>query len=610
MHHFKKTFKVFFFNIALLSISTLYVYGQQEFRIAFQYYNNREFEKAASVFEVLLQKNINDTYLRYYLNSLVEQKKYDETEKAIKYYLRKSGNNPSLKVDIGQIYKLIGKNKESEKFYRDAISESLSNRNTVISVANRFINNREYEWAERAYFEATKKIKNSSFDQELATVYYYMRRYGDMVDIYLELLAQSDAFLQMVQNRLNSAIYTDTDKSLTDVVEQKLLLKIQQYPTHNVFNEMLIWVYVRQNNYSGAYVQARALDLRNNEKGARLFALANQATEAKDYETALKAYDNILEYGEFSPYFNEAHKEKLNVLYLRIKTGLNIDIESINQTIILYRNSLAKFGYRYEFLPTILNYIDLAIKYSESYDEALQTIDKARNIRGLTSVDIANIDILKADIMLYQNKIWDAALIYAMIERNNKENPIGYEAKFRKVKMALYQHDFEWAKSQIDAIKASTSKLTSNDAIEMSIILYEGWSDTDSTQKPLKLYATALLKYAQHNINSALAIIDSIVNTQHSFLSVEALNLKGKILQEEMRYVEAAETYERAITLFKEETNIDFSLFQLGKLYMEHINDENKAIDLFTKLLREYKSSIFCIEARHIIQKSRQKPIQ
>ena len=47
-----------------------------------------------------------------------------------------------------------------------------------------------------------------------------MRRYGEMVDIYLELLARSDGFLQMVQNRLNSAIYTDTDKSLTDIVEQ------------------------------------------------------------------------------------------------------------------------------------------------------------------------------------------------------------------------------------------------------------------------------------------------------------------------------------------------------------------------------------------------------
>ncbi|HQA76268.1 MAG TPA: hypothetical protein PLY32_04020, partial [Salinivirgaceae bacterium] len=252
MYFFKKLARFSLLTIVLLSFNK--VYGQQEFRIALEYYNNREFEKAESVLETLLKKNINSTYLRYYLNSLVEQKKYDETEKAIKYYMRKAGDNASLKVDIGQIYKLMGKTKESEKYYREAISGSLTNRNSVVSVASKFINSREFEWAERTYFEASKKLKGESFEQELATVYYYMRRYDEMVDIYLELLARSDGFLQMVQNRLNSAIYTDTDKSLTDIVEQKLLLKIQQYPKHDVFNEMLIWIYIQQNNYSGAYI--------------------------------------------------------------------------------------------------------------------------------------------------------------------------------------------------------------------------------------------------------------------------------------------------------------------------------------------------------------------
>ena len=604
----KKIVRFSLLTIILLSFNK--VYGQQEFRLALEYYNNREFDKAESVLETLLEKNTNSTYLRYYLNSLVEQKKFDETEKAIKYYSRKVGNNPSIKVDIGQIYKLMGKAKESEKYYREAISSSLNNRNSVVSVASSFINNREFEWAERTYFEASKKLKNETFEQELAMLYYYMRRYGEMVDIYLELLARSDGFLQMVQNRLNSAIYTDTDKSLTDIVEQKLLLKIQQYPNHDVFNEMLIWIYIQQNNYSGAYIQARALDLRNRENGSRLITLAKQATEAKDYETAVKAYNDVLAYGEFSPFYEDAYREKLYVLYARIKTGLDTDIETINNTIELYRNAIAKFGYQRDFLPTILNFIELSSLYSDTYTEALQTIEKAENIRGLTNIDIANIEILKADIMLYQNKIWDATLIYAKIERDNKDNPIGYEAKFRKVKMAFYLHDFEWAKSHIDVIKASTTKLTSNDAIEMSIVLYEGWSETDSTQQPLKLFATALLKHAQHDVQNALILVDSVVATGHSFLSVEALNLKGKILQENARYAEAAEAYERAVTFYSYETNSDFSLFQLGKLYSEHLNDSNKAIELFTRLLHDYKSSIFCIEARHLIHNIRHNPVQ
>ena len=78
---------------------------------------------------------------------------------------------------------------------------------------------------------------------------------------------------------------------------------------------MLIWIYIQQNNYSGAYIQARALDLRNRENGSRLITLAKQATEAKDYETAVKAYNDVLAYGEFSPFYEDAYREKLYVLY-------------------------------------------------------------------------------------------------------------------------------------------------------------------------------------------------------------------------------------------------------------------------------------------------------
>ncbi len=586
------------------------VLAQNDYQLALQYYNNREFEKSASLLEILLQKNVNETYLRYYLNSLVEQKKFSETEKAIKYYSRKLGNSPTFKVEIGQIFKIMGQTKESDKFFRDAISDALTDRNVAVSVANRFIGIREFQWAERTYLEASKKIKGASFEQELANVYYYTRNYGEMVNIYLDLLAQSDAFLQMVQNRLYSAIYSDTDKSLTDIVEEKLLQKIQQYPNNGVFNEMLIWIYIQQSNFSAAYIQARALDLRNNEQGTRLLPLAQAAAQSKDFETAVKAYNNILELGEYSPLYLSAYTEKLDILFIKIKNGIDFTPETISQTIESYRVAIEKFGYKVEMLSTILKYIELLSLYRDPPDEALMVIDKAINIRGLTAVDKANIELLRADVMVIQDKLWDAALIYAKIERTNSQHPVGFEAKFRKVKMALYQNDYEWAKSQIDVLKASTAKLISNDAIEMSILLYEGWSDSDSTQRPLKLYTSALLKHAQKRPETVFQYIDSLTVTGHSFLSVEALNLKAKILVEKSLIKEAAEVYELILKNYMDETNTDRSLFQLGVLHLNFLNDGEKAIQLFTQLLQNYPSSVFCVEARQLIQKARQKPAQ
>jgi TolA-binding protein len=91
---------------------------------------------------------------------------------------------------------------------------------------------------------------------------------------------------------------------------------------------------------------------------------------------------------------------------------------------------------------------------------------------------------------------------------------------------------------------------------------------------------------------------------------VEALNLKARILVEKSQYQKAAQAYELALKSYEGETNTDRSLFHLGVLYFKHLNNSEKAIELFTNLLRKYPSSVFCVEARQWIQKARQKPVQ
>jgi len=584
-------------------------YAQTDFNVGMEYYRNKEYAKAAATFKLLVQQRPSETYLIYYINSLLEQKEYDEATDAIKTYGRKLLNNPSFKVQIGQFYKIMGNDREADKLFRDAISKGTNDRNSAISVANRFISQRQFEMAERVYIEASKKIKGASFDQELANIYYYMRNYPAMVNIYLNLLAQSEAFLQMVQNRLYSAIYSDTDKSLIKVLEDQLLFKIQDYPEASVFNELLIWVYLQQNNFSQAFIQARALDLRNNEQGQRILPLAQNAAKENDFETALKAYNYLTELGENSTLFMVAFREKLDLLYSKLKLGIDFSPEVIEETISTYNQAIEKYGYKVEMLQTILNYIELLTYYSNKPDEALVIIDKAAAIRGVNKFDLAKIELLRADVMIFEDKIWDAALIYAKIERQNSENPVGFEAKYRKAYMAFYQHEFEWAKSQLDVLKGATSKAISNNAIEVSILLYEGWSEDDSTQLPLRLYATALQQTAQRKYESAFKTIDSLIATEHSYLSVEALNLKAKILISTSKFQEAATTYEQVRTKFSSETNIDRSTFQLGKLYLNHLYDNKKAIETLTQLLKYNPSSIYCIEARRMIQKARQQAI-
>ena len=82
-------------------------------------------------------------------------------------------------------------------------------------------------------------------------------------------------------------------------------------------------------------------------------------------------------------------------------------------------------------------------------------------------------------------------------EKDFKENPIGHEAKLRRAKIAYYQGDFQWAQAQLGALKASTSKLIANDAMDLSLLITDNYN-LDTTEIAMKTFANAdLLAYQQ-----------------------------------------------------------------------------------------------------------------
>ncbi|HON19575.1 MAG TPA: tetratricopeptide repeat protein, partial [Salinivirgaceae bacterium] len=416
----------------------------------------------------------------------------------------------------------------------------------------------------------------------------------------------SDAYIQMVQNRLNTSIYGD--KTLTQLLERKLIRKIQENPNRDVFYELLLWNYLQDNDFANAYIQARALDFRKQTPGAKLLPLAMEATEAGDYATALKALDDIIGAGERSGYYIDASLQKLEVLYQRIKKGFDFTPENVKNTLDYYAKTLQSLGLSPTTFTIALQYCELLTHYGNRLNDAMQLLEQLEVLRGLTFEQRAQIELQKADIYLFQDKLWDAALIYAKIERQNKDNPIGSEAKFRKAKMAFYQHQFEWAKSQIDILKASTAKLTANDAVELSIHLYEGWSEIDSTQQELKTFATALLRHEQQRMAEALILLDSLSKSQNSYLAVEACNLKANILLNQQQHEQALEVLLQTISRYSFETNIDQTLFMAGVLMLEKNNQPSEGVKLLTRLLKNHPSSIYCIEARQKLQKSKIVP--
>ena len=100
-------------------------------------------------------------------------------------------------------------------------------------------------------------------------------------------------------------------------------------------------------------------------------------------------------------------------------------------------------------------------------------------------------------------------MLYTQVEKNEKGNPLGEEAKFRNAKLAYYNGDFGWAQTQLKIIKANSSEFISNDAIDLSVFILDNLNTDDTDAALLKFAKADLLRY-QNKLDEAEDTLNNI----------------------------------------------------------------------------------------------------
>ncbi|GKT18164.1 tetratricopeptide repeat protein, partial [Aduncisulcus paluster] len=138
---------------------------------------------------------------------------------------------------------------------------------------------------------------------------------------------------------------------------------------------------------------------------------------------------------------------------------------------------------------------------------------------------------------------------------------------------------------QLDVLKASTSKLTANDAMELSLLIGNNLN-MDTTAVPLQMFARADLLFFRNKDSLALATLDSIVEMfPYNSLDDDILFRKSKIAIEKQDYDTAAIYLEQIVDDYSYEVLADDALFELANLYNYHLGNREKARDLYKQML-------------------------
>lgn len=590
---------VLFFLLILLN--TLDAKSQSaEHELANLYYSNGEYDKALGYYEKFFNESGETIYLQRYVDCLVKSNKAKDAEKFLQRHIKKNPQDYVVAVYLGQMYAEEGRKDEAEKHYRKLIEELPNNVNSFIELSTVFKNSRLHQWELETLLKGRKVMKDRyPFNMQIADAYGALNRNSDMIDEYISLIELNASYRASVESILSRYLQFDTEEDeVYEMAKERLLEKVQKNPDNVVYTELLIWLYNHKGRYSAALIQAKALDKRMKRWGTDVLSIGFTAKNFGDYKTARNAFQFVVDLGTSGPNYLSAEKELLNTLFVEITKERSFTKAEISEAESAYDAAIQRVGKNNRTYKMLMELAEILAFYGEKPEEAKAIVDEVMQIKQLPQLALAEAKMLKADIEVLLNNIWDASLLYMQIDKDFKYDVIGAEAKYKNARIFYYVASFEFAQAQLDVLKASTSKLISNDAMKLSVTITDNLG-LDSNIVAMTQFAKADLLLEQHKYEDAFAIYDSIVSAfpGHS-LADEILMRKAQAMQMQGKWNEAVSYLELIHNNFSEDILADDALFQLGDIYENRLRNPEKAMECYRKILFDYKGSLHVVEAR------------
>ncbi|WP_232826479.1 tetratricopeptide repeat protein [Lewinella sp. IMCC34183] len=594
--------------LCLLGLAPCLLSAQSN-QLAQQYYMDGEYEKSAELYRALAEQNYNPFYFERYVSSLMNLRRYDEAESSIKKQLKRTPEDLTLHVRYGQLLEQRMEDDKAKKQYDAAIDALRGDKLQITQLANAFLILTKYDYAIRAYERGTELLKeDGAFSFNLGDLY---RRKGDtepMVSNYLDALVQDPRRARNVQTYFQR--YLDAEGLLE--AQKQLYARIQADKKDNpLYPEMLAWVAIQRKDYKSALRQVRALDRKLGENGDRVLDLGRLAANARDYETAIGAFDYITENKpEGSPFYLDAKREGLLTRRRAITDGYDYTENDLRILEAAYEEFLGQFGNNPASARIATQLAELEALYLNDLDKATGILQRIVELNGVNETVRAEAKLALADYYLMQGEVWESTLLYSQVDKQFKEDLLGHEARFRNARLSYFRGDFEWAQSQFDVLKASTSRLIANDALDLSVFIMDNLG-LDTSATALQTYADAELLMFQNKYDEAFATLDGLLRDFPGHdLEDDVVYLRGRIYQKLRRYPEAAAQYQQVVDTYPKSIRLDNALFALAGLYENQLGDRERAQELYETLFIDYSNSILAVEARKKYRELRGDTVQ
>lgn len=565
--------------------------------LAKSYMQNGEYEKAAELYQGLWEKSNYDVqfYTPLY-RSLVTLKKFDDLERIVKKQIKRYEGVQQFVVDLGYMYSQIPDANKARDQFDKALKDVKPNELAIRDLANAFEGYRLYDYMIATYEKGNKIVKDESyFSFELASAY---TNKGDMANAVKYFLLNIDANPMETQQVKNIIQTSPQEEKLLAEMETQLYTKVQKNPNDDNYIDLLTWVYIQNKDFEGAIVQMKALDKRKNENGFRVQNIARMAQVEGFYDDAIAGYEYVVNKGKQNALYFTARTELLNCRKEKVAKNINYTVEDLVNLKYDYLGFINENGRSFRTAQSMKELADLEGLYLHETDSAIAICNELIAMPGVNQTLKNQTKLSLGDFYLIIGDVWESTLLYSQVDKDEKDSPLGEEARFRNAKLSYYKGDFEWAQTQLEVLKSSTSELISNDAINLSVFIIDNLG-LDTVETPMQMFAKAELLMFQNKDDQAMKTLDTInyIFPAHA-LDDDIDYVKANIYVKRKTFDKAIPLLENILKNYKEDLKGDDATFLLGEINERYLNNKEKAMELYKSIITDYNSSLLVIEAR------------
>lgn len=575
-----------------------------DLQLAEQYLLKGDKKKALELFRDLAKNDVNNpTVYNHYINTLVDLGGFDEAQGYLKKKIKREPDNLQYRLDLGLVMVRAGEMAAADKYFKDLIVENRANVQRIKMMSDFFMARSLADYGVQALLQSREYLGNPFlFCLDLAMLYRIKGNQDKMVEEYLTYVTQNSGNIQYVKNVLQ-ALLVKADE--LESLEKLLYVKVQSAPDVEVYADLLIWVTMQQKNFYASFVQARAYDKRYKTNGEKSMEIARVAMDNEDYETALKIYRYVIREFPNSPNQLMARLGLIKSREAKIKSVFPVKTDSVRLLVEDYRAFITRYPENINALEATRSEALLFAQYLDQMDSAVYILNKliANPRSSLFLKSKAKLDL--GDIYLLKGEPWESSLLYSQVEKMQKENQTGYEAKLKNAKLSYYKGNFKLAQEHLDILKEATTREIANDALDLSLRIKENIA-FDTLGEALKEYAAIELLLYQNKYTTALDRLEKlkqgITSTGNAVNNYTILDdvywLEANLQMQQGDFQKSLALLKKIQTEYPDDILADDAYFLEGEIYERQLSNKDKAMEIYRDFLSKYPGSVFAAEAR------------